>query len=372
MTNKNLNDNLGNEYFEAGNMFLSKKSPKKIQVYVEGLDDIAFWRVMLMPYENEKRIFEIDVVSLDKMGKTHVLDKIMQNLVENSGGSLVGCVDSDYDYLLENEYTDTEKKGKAQLINSKKYVFQTYTYSTENLKCYAPMLKALCTKITFQDDEKMDFQAFFQKYSTIIYPLFLWNLLFYAKNEHDNYTIENFCKDISINTNEKAEGIEYNNFKNRYHNILDNFKTRIDQKVSEFEQKFSQYVSEIEISKNKLKILGLMPENTYFFVRGHDIFELTTEVIKPVCKELKIIKEYSIRGNGKSDEEKNNNLNAYKSLMNIAYKSHKIVKNKQNQEEIKGEENFNEVIKHALHNNYLFWGCFFFKKLEQKLNIAFR
>ena len=50
----------------------------------------------------------------------------------------IGCVDSDYDWLL-SDYTEDGK-----VIKDNKYLLQTYAYSIENLMCLSSTLKDLC------------------------------------------------------------------------------------------------------------------------------------------------------------------------------------------------------------------------------------
>lgn len=48
------------------------------------------------------------------------------------GRSLIACVDSDYDFLLQGA-TNTSRK-----INRNRYIFQTYTYAIEKLSLVLP------------------------------------------------------------------------------------------------------------------------------------------------------------------------------------------------------------------------------------------
>ena len=57
------------------------------------------------------------------------------------GRSLIACVDSDYDFLLQGA-TNTSRK-----INRSRYIFQTYTYAIENYHCFAESLHEVCVQV---------------------------------------------------------------------------------------------------------------------------------------------------------------------------------------------------------------------------------
>ena len=70
------------------------------------------------------------------------------------GRSLIACVDSDYDFLLQGA-TNTSRK-----INRNRYIFQTYTYAIENYHCFAESLHEVCVQATLNDRSILDFNFF--------------------------------------------------------------------------------------------------------------------------------------------------------------------------------------------------------------------
>ena len=155
-----LKDNLNSVYLGAGNKLQSISKPRKITVYVESEEDIAFWGNIFDKYTNKNRIFDVQLPSHEntlERGKNKVLRQDGKDDMENNptdlvtgalGEFLLCCVDSDYDYLLYNLYDTkniqgnmTHKINTSKRINENKYVLQTYTYSIENLKCFS---KSVC------------------------------------------------------------------------------------------------------------------------------------------------------------------------------------------------------------------------------------
>jgi len=161
-----LTDNLNSTYFKTNQKLRSKKASKTIQVYVEGYEDIAFWRNVFQPYESSEIKFSIELPSKNSSAKGKVAalqrSKEINILAHNVGEFLIICIDSDYDYLLQG-HTDTSK-----MINESKYIFQTYSYSIENLKCYSNSLHGACVSAVFNDDIKIDFIGLLETYKNNI------------------------------------------------------------------------------------------------------------------------------------------------------------------------------------------------------------
>ena len=170
-----LLDNIEPGYFEAINSLKPKKAAKTIMVYVENENDIPFWRGVFEKYAPHLH-FEISFPSHQlARGKLEVL-KIQ------AGEYLLLCVDSDYDYLLQDA-TEVSKR-----INHDPYIFQTYAYSIENYKCYAESLKEVCVSSSLNDENLFDLVGFMRLYSNIIYKLFLYSYEF-EKQGNNSFTI---------------------------------------------------------------------------------------------------------------------------------------------------------------------------------------
>ena len=148
--------------------------------YVESYDDIAFWRTRLAELENEERYFQVMLPSATSLAKGKKMVLMNTFYTTELGRSLIACVDSDYDFLLQGA-TNVSRK-----INRNPYIFQTYGYAIENFHCFAESLHEVCVQATLNDRYILDFPAFLKRYSQIAYPLFLWNVWFYR--QHDTHT----------------------------------------------------------------------------------------------------------------------------------------------------------------------------------------
>lgn len=125
---KRLTDNINSQFFEAANRMTSKKTRRKIVVYVESYDDVFFWRSVLGRYENDKLFFDIMLPSrnqhLDRGKKAAIA-----NMLKGVGRDMIACVDADYDYILQG----STEMSKQMLENP--YIFHTYAYAIENFQC---------------------------------------------------------------------------------------------------------------------------------------------------------------------------------------------------------------------------------------------
>ena len=266
-----LRDNLTSSYFNAAHKLYSKKARRRIIAYVESYDDIAFWRTLLEEFEDDEHYFQVMLPSTTSLAKGKKM--VLMNTLNTAelGRSLIACVDSDYDFLLQGA-TNTSRK-----INRNKYIFQTYTYAIENYHCFAESLHEVCVQATLNDRFVMDFNAYLKRYSEIVYPLFLWNVWFYR--QRDTYT-------------------------------------------------FPMY--DLNALGTDLRELGLFPENTYLYMQGHHVMDnVVMKLLIPVCTVLRREREQEIKRLAEHNEQFKNELTCYQNSQvnveimlkkNVAYK----------------------------------------------------
>lgn len=289
-----LVSNLNSEYLGASRFLYSKVAPDRVYVYVESFDDIPFWRSVFSDFENDKLCFEIMVPSSTSLvkGKKRVLD-----LIPSSGKNLILCVDSDYDYLLQDT-TDTSKK-----VNYEKYVFQTYAYSIENYYCLAEHLHQACAKAILCDKKLIDWSSVFEEYSKIVYRLFLWSVLFYRIRKESCFSINSFCSIVRL-----PDSSDYLNIEE----VLGALEKQVLSEIKRLEQSYPEQMSVIAFLADQLRTLGVCERNTYLFIHGHTIMDhVLLKIIIPVCNKLKKEQIDDIKLLAKNDEDKRNNLNYY-------------------------------------------------------------
>jgi hypothetical protein len=217
---------------------------KEVVFMVEGTDDVAFWSFILnrlLP--NKCQILKESRLPVEGSSGKQTLQHYLPFVQKD----FCICIDSDYDYLLQNK--------EWQNL----FVFQTYTHSIENYFCFAPRLlnvikNALNTENT-EGVENSDFIQFLAQYSTIVFDSliqFLWEI---AQKGTDNQFIRNeFSKNIRLPQH----------FKDSTPNGI----------LTDLKEQFIAQKRQLNVPNSfilEMKQLGLTEENAYLFIRGKDI-----------------------------------------------------------------------------------------------------
>jgi prefoldin subunit 5 len=293
-----LLENLNSDFVEGFGNLLSKKKPKPILVYVESYEDISFWYGILKNYESPKVKFDIQLPSHDSLTKGK--HEVLQRFKNNVGSYLILCVDSDYDYLLQ------DKTEQSRLINQNKFIFQTYAYSIENLRCFSPSLYHISVQASHKTHDKIEFEELLKRYSTITYPLFLWSVFLKIIGDTTSMDITTFCRHISVQVTIKIE-------QDKGENYFQAVSQRVITQVNYLETTFPQYLNDIENLKSELENLGVNPENTYLFIQGHAVEDnFVLKFMNPLHLSLKKEAENTIKTLAKNAKEIEKEINHYK------------------------------------------------------------
>lgn len=299
-----LKHNLTSAYLDAARKLSPKRARRRIVAYVESYDDIAFWRTLLSEFENEERYFQVMLPSSTSLAKGKKM--VLMNTLNTAelGRSLIACVDSDYDLLLQGA-TNVSRK-----INRNPYIFQTYGYAIENFHCFADSLHEVCVQATLNDRSILDFPAFLKRYSQIAYPLFLWNVWFYR--QRDTHTFPMYDFNACVRLREV-------NVRHPYHS-LDEMQQTVSAKLSELQARFPQYIDRVERLGKELERLGLTPDTTYLYIQGHHIMDcVVLKVLTPVCTVLRREREEEIKRLAEHNEQFRNELTGYEnSQVNVS------------------------------------------------------
>lgn len=292
---KRLQDHLSSGYIESANKLRSKRLKKRIVAYVESYDDVFFWRSILKKFENDEYYFEVMLPSRTSLsrGKKSAL---MNMLGPGLGEYMIACVDADYDWLLQGA---TEM---SKTVCSNPYVIHTYAYAIENYQCYAPNLHTICVMSTLNDRVMIDLNAFMSEYSSIIWPLFVWNIWCYRYNNYSEFTMSEFCEVVTFRD------------VNPYHpeNTLQAVKNRVNKKIAWLQRRFPEGKKTYAPLRAELLNMGLTPETTYLFMQGHSVFEnVVMPLLTPVCTLLRKEREREIVKLAEHEIQRQNELACY-------------------------------------------------------------
>lgn len=290
-----LTNAITSSYVAAANAMRGATKRRRIVAYVESYDDVAFWRTVLSDYEDDTRYFEVMLPTRQTLSKGKK-KAIMQMMQEGGGENLIACVDADYDYLIQGQ----RFTSKEMLSNP--YVFHTHVYSIENYQCYAPSLHDICVMATLNDHRVFDFVAYLKLYSTVVFPLFVWNILLYRKDLFHDFTMTDFNHCVEIGNFSLAHP-EYS---------LQKLENKVNVKLRELRRRFSGLKADYEALAAEFGQLGVIPEETYLYIQGHHLADnVVGTLLEHVCKRLRGEREQEIRSKALHHVQYQNELAAY-------------------------------------------------------------
>jgi len=227
--------------------------------YVEGYEDVRFWTKEFNKLNLEITAQEISAIDTAN-GKDTILSAIKKGRI-SLGRKLLICIDSDYDYLLDNN-TD---------IYSSPFCFQTYTYAIENYY-YNPIgLTELCCEAAgvYQGINKNHLELLLIEWSKYIYGFFLHYLSENAPKSSSQ------LQKIQLSLNEL--GINPKSYQNiTSHNLPD---------------------EKLEILSNK----GLSSDNVFLYFRGHDLESKMKALAEAFVNQLSNQKKATIESSQAND-----------------------------------------------------------------------
>ena len=242
-----------------------------VRVYVEGYEDVAFWRGIFDHFRNPYLRFEISVPNREDLPKGK---KVLMGMIGNTSAEdvLLG-VDSDFDYLFDG----TTEQSRA--ILEAENMFHTYTYATENYLCYAPSLRNVCVKATKNDTRIFDFERFMAAYSRAIYPLFLWYVHSAQLSHESVFTLAEFRAAVRFG---------YVDIRRNGENTLAWLERNVEHRREALERENPEMVAEVEAMGERLKSKGVEEDNCYLYMHGHTLMDnVVMPLLKAVCDKLR-------------------------------------------------------------------------------------
>ena len=241
-----------------------------VRVYVEGYEDVAFWRGIFDHFQNPYMRFEISVPNRADLPKGK---KVLMGMIPRSSDELILCVDSDFDFLF------ADRTEQSREVNNARYMFHTYAYATENFLCYAPSLHNVCVKATKNDTRIFDFVRFMHEYSCTIYPLFLW-YAFSAQLASENvFPLVDFKQSVRIG---------YLDLEENGARTLAWLRRNVEKRERLLQQRNARMIEPMREFEEQLRSRGLKPENAYLFMHGHTLMDnVVLVLLNTVCEKLR-------------------------------------------------------------------------------------
>ena len=241
-----------------------------VRVFVEGYEDVAFWRGIFDHFTNPYLRFEISVPTRKDLPKGK---KVLLSMAEEADEELLLCMDSDFDYLF-----DDEDEVARQIVTSP-YMVHTYTYATENYLCYAPSLHNVCVKAAKNDAHIFDFEQFMADYSRTIYPIFLWYAYSASRKTENVLPLVEF---------KAAVRIGYLDIEQNGANTIAWLRRNVEHRLQRLETENPDMATEIPTFAERIRKKGVESELTYLFMHGHTLMDnVVLPVLSGVCEKLR-------------------------------------------------------------------------------------
>ena len=251
-----------------------------VHVYVEGYEDVAFWRGIFDHFHNPYLRFEISVPNRDDLPKGKKV--LMSMLGKTDKESVLLCVDSDFDYLFDGA---TEQSREVLSADN---MFHTYTYATENYLCYAPSLRNVCVKATKNDTRIFDFVRFMEAYSKAIYPLFLWYVHSAQLSSESVFTLAEFRASVRLG---------YVDIRNNGEGTLAWLQRNVERRRQALEHDNPEMCEAVYSLGKQLVKRGVEENNCYLFMHGHTLMDnVTMPLLTAVCDKLRQLSVAKING----------------------------------------------------------------------------
>lgn len=265
-----------------------------VRVFVEGYEDVAFWRGIFDHFHNPYLRFEISVPTREDLPKGK---KVLLSMADRANEELLLCMDSDFDYLFE------EEDEMSRRIVESPYMFHSYTYATENYLCYAPSLHNVCVRAVKNDAHIFDFEKFMREYSRTIYPLFLWYAYSASRSTESVFPLVDFKASVRLG----------------YLDIVDNgantiawLKRNVERRQQMLSADHPEMAAEIPAFAERMRKKGVEPENAYLYMHGHTLMDcVVMKLLEGVCEKLRQISLQKIISSSKEGVALKNEMSNY-------------------------------------------------------------
>ena len=265
-----------------------------VKVYVEGYEDVAFWRGIFDHFQNPYLRFEISVPDRGDLPKGK---KVLMGTIPRSSEELLLCVDSDFDYLFAG------RTEQSREVLGARYMFHTYAYATENYLCYAPSLHNVCVKATKNDTRIFDFVQFMHDYSCTIYPLFIW-YAFSAQLASENvFPLVDFKASVRLG---------YLDLEQNGARTIEWLRRNVEKREKLLCQRNPRMIEPMKRFEEQLRERGVKPENTYLFMHGHTLLDNVVMILlNSVCEKLRAMSIARITASQKQGVALKNEMSNY-------------------------------------------------------------
>lgn len=240
-----LSKNVTSEWIKATAVFGHTPLRIPVQMYVEGDDDVMFWKEAVRPYQTK---YDIKVVTNKAVNPEQGNGKSILLSMEGLGKQKVVAVDADFDLIIDDYSTHTD------MVRNSPFLVNTTWYSVENILL-----------------QKTDYISLVEKFSFAAWELYAYYLATVEAKE-ESRPIKHYGKMITdFGVQRCADKQDFSEFESNYKDKLKN--------------KIESCKEASEKMKSKLKLLGYGECDIWKVTRGHYLWNM---IVKPqIVNDLK-------------------------------------------------------------------------------------
>lgn len=286
-----LSAQLNSAYIAAASRLEGRRARPRAVAYVESYDDILFWRDVLTRAAPHVQ-FEVVLPSRVTLGRGKKIA-----LANRLGPHMIACVDADYDVLMQGA-TPT-----SAVVCRSPHVLHTGVYAIENLQCHAEVLHRVCVMATLNDRELFDFRAFLQAFSRTVHPLLVWNVWAYRYGAYTQFSLTDFARTVELREVQLHHP----------ERMIEALRRRVNRQIATLQRRFPQARATYKPLRDELEQLGVTPDKTYLYMRGHDLVDVVLgPLLAVVCDSLRREREREINQLACHAVQQQNELAAYR------------------------------------------------------------
>ena len=245
---------------------LSGRSPAaNVIAYVEGDDDVTFWKHVLSIYPKYK--FWVTVNRSYQVNENYPNGKAALMHINGLSRDKIVCVDADHD-LIVKDYSYYSKR-----LRSDPFIFNTQYYAMENVLSQPALLEEVVKAVT-GEDSAFDFDTLMKSFSNAVYNMFLLYLACVKEKRLKKFSLEDLKAEVNKMKPTMAMSDE----------DLHNFKVSWE---AVFRGQISRHVATMNQYKVKLKQMGYKERDCYKLLQGHCLYNcMVKDVLVTICRRI--------------------------------------------------------------------------------------
>lgn len=232
----------------------NKEAAKKGIVYVEDDSDQYFWETFVNSVFPDQ--YKVQATIINRPGERG--KRALEKLYQGANKKVLIAVDSDYDFICPNY-----KFGYH--FYSNQFILHTFGFSRESAILEIKILDKYFKNCKFTIQNNVDLISFISKFSNIAYN----GLIQFTNEIINNNRLKLTESDFSNCFNILNKDIVKDDL-----SLDESLLSIIENNIISLFSSINLSVEEFNIAEERLKSLGINPNNAYRFICGHTVYDL--------------------------------------------------------------------------------------------------